>query len=114
MNPRKFKTFPKLMDACSFVADFDEEDEFITVVVKVIYARRKKRRRTCDGRGKVFRPRLQWNMHIELLLLEGEFDRTFRMQPASLKKLLQKLAPSLLKSTPHNGIFGVEFVKHEP
>ena len=50
-------------------------------------------------------------MHVELLLLEGEFDRTFRMQPASLEKLLQKLAPSLLKSTPHNGTFGVEFVK---
>ena len=52
-------------------------------------------------------------MHVELLLLEGEFDRTFRMQPASLEKLLQKLAPSLLKSTPHNGPFGVEFVKPE-
>ena len=52
-------------------------------------------------------------MHVELLLLEGEFDRTFRMQPASLEKLLQKLAPSLLKSTPHNGTFGVEFVKRE-
>ena len=48
-----------------------------------------------------------------LLLLEGEFGRTFRMQPASLEKLLQKLAPSLLKSTPHNGTFGVEFVKPE-
>ena len=35
------------------------------------------------------------------------------MQPASLEKLLQKLAPSLLKSTPHNGTFGVEFVKPE-
>lgn len=52
-------------------------------------------------------------MHVELLFLEGEFDRTFRMQPASLEKLLQKLAPSLLKSTPHNGTFGVEFVKPE-
>ena len=52
-------------------------------------------------------------MHVEFLLLEGEFDRTFRMQPASLEKLLQKLAPSLLKSTPHNGTFGVEFVKPE-
>ena len=53
------------------------------------------------------------NVHIELLLLEGEFDRTFRMQPASLEKLHQKLASSLLKSTPHNGTFGVEFVKPE-
>ena len=35
------------------------------------------------------------------------------MQPASLEKLLQKLAPSLLKSTPNNGTFGVEFVKPE-
>ena len=35
------------------------------------------------------------------------------MQPASLENLLQKLAPSLLKSTPHNGTFGVEFVKPE-
>ena len=35
------------------------------------------------------------------------------MQLASLEKLLQKLAPSLLKSTPHNGTFGVEFVKPE-
>jgi hypothetical protein len=52
-------------------------------------------------------------VHVELLFLEGEFDRTFRMQPASLEKLLQKLAPSLLKSTPHNGPFGVEFVKPE-
>jgi len=52
-------------------------------------------------------------VHVELLFLEGEFDRTFRMQPASLEKLLQKLAPSLLKSTPHNGTFGVEFVKPE-
>ena len=52
-------------------------------------------------------------MHVELLLLEGKFDRTFRTQPASLEKLLQKLAPSLLKSTPHNGTFGVEFVKPE-
>ena len=52
-------------------------------------------------------------MHVELLLLEGEFDRTFRMQPASLETFLQKLAPSLLKSTPHNGTFGVEFVKPE-
>ena len=35
----------KSMHTSSLVPDFDEENEFITVVVKVIYARRKKRRR---------------------------------------------------------------------
>ena len=41
------------MHASSLVPDFDEEDEFITVVVKAIYNRHKKRRRTCDGKEKL-------------------------------------------------------------
>jgi len=64
------------MNTSSIVIDLDEEDDFISVVVKVVYTRQRKRRRLCDGKGRVFRPRLQWNVHIELLLLEGEFDRT--------------------------------------
>ena len=53
------------MDASSLVPDFDEEDEVITVVVKVIYARQKERRHT------------RAHFTTELLLLEVEFDRTF-------------------------------------
>ena len=101
------------MNTSSIVIDLDEEDDFISVVVKVVYTRRRKRRRLCDGKGRVFRPRLQWNVHIELLLLEGEFDRTFRMRPSSLEKLLQKIAPSLSKQTSVHGTFGVEFLKPE-
>ena len=101
------------MNTSSIVIDLDEEDDFISVVVKVVYTRRRKRRRLCDGKGRVFRPRLQWNVHIELLLLEGEFDRTFRMRPSSLEKLLQKIAPSLSKPTSVHGTCGVEFLKPE-
>ena len=94
----------------SILTDLDDDDDFICAGVKVVYSRRRKRRSLCDGKGSVFKPRLQWNIHIELLLLEGKCDRTFRMRPASLEKILEKIAPSLSKPFSVYGMFGVEFL----
>ena len=81
----------KSMHTSSLVPDFDEENEFITVVVKVIYARRKKRRRTCDGRGKVFRPRLQCTLNY--CFWKGNSIELFECSLHLLKNCFRNLHP---------------------
>ena len=53
-------------DSSSILIDVDEEDDFIYVAVQVVCCTQRKMRRLCDdGKGRVFRPRLHWNVHIE-------------------------------------------------
>ncbi|ETN18137.1 hypothetical protein PPTG_03832 [Phytophthora nicotianae INRA-310] len=55
----------------------------------------------------VFRRRLDWNVHKQILLLEGQFKRCYRMEASSFELLLSLIRPTLardeMKSTNRTG-----------
>ncbi|ETP06338.1 hypothetical protein F441_17252, partial [Phytophthora nicotianae CJ01A1] len=55
----------------------------------------------------VFRRRLDWNVHKQTLLLEGQFKRCYRMEASSFELLLSLIRPTLardeIKSTNRTG-----------
>jgi hypothetical protein len=44
----------------------------------------------------VFRERLNWEIHVQRLIEEGEFSKMYRMHYESFNKLVQLLSPALL------------------
>ena len=71
----------------------DEMEEEVRQLAAYCAVKRGKIKETYAN--KLVRSRAMWNMHWNLLMMEGQFEKYYRMSPSSYEKLVGMLAPTL-------------------
>lgn len=75
------------MDETSSDTSDDNEDlEFFLLCGELLFSERQDR---------VFRARLHWDSHVEMLRREGMYERTYRMSEVSFAKLIDLIRPAI-------------------